>query len=167
MSNVMRSRTEVMVVVSVLVLGAPAAASPAASTTSPEPFDSAPGWAYLDADADGAISPRELDDGQQAARLLLALSWEGCDADGDGKLSLAEYHASAFQAAQALPTSDDDDAQQAESLAAVVTGERTANDFIQEKFQQELGPHWSAGRFNGLLRTLKGEQKVETFLIEE
>ncbi|MCP4593524.1 MAG: hypothetical protein GY842_22535, partial [bacterium] len=103
-------------------------------------------WAYLDADADGAISPRELDDGQQAARLLLALSWEGCDADGDGKLSLAEYHAGAFQAAQALPTSDDENAQQAETALADAVPlslllERLGED---SSYAAELAALWEA-----------------------
>jgi hypothetical protein len=57
---------------------------------------------YLDADGDKRIDAGELAAGQQMASMMLMLTWENCDLDGDGSISPAEFQAAADQATQAL-----------------------------------------------------------------
>lgn len=71
---------------------------------------------YLDADHDRAINAQELARGQQMAAVLLSLSWEDCDHDGDGVISPAEFESAVAAASQALAEDEEKDSQAEEKL---------------------------------------------------
>jgi hypothetical protein len=57
---------------------------------------------FLDRDRDRQIDADELAAGQEAAALLLVLSWSDCDRDEDGAIDLAEFQAAVTEARQSL-----------------------------------------------------------------
>ena len=73
---------------------------------------------YIDVDRDRRIDAREFAEAQQGASMLLMLSWEDCDKDGDGALSHAEFEAAADEAMQALLETDDEADESAEDELA-------------------------------------------------
>jgi hypothetical protein len=73
---------------------------PAKSTTPPTTYVNE--MRFLDLDRDRRIDQRELATGQQMAAMILLLSWDECDRDGDGSLSHDEFEQAAATAMQAL-----------------------------------------------------------------
>ena len=95
---------------------------------------------YLDADGDKRIGAQELATGQQMASVMLMLSWDESDRDGDGVISLAEFQSAAQEAMQALLDLDSESEQQAEDALARaiplnVLLERLAND---DRYTEEI-----------------------------
>ncbi|MBN2560109.1 MAG: hypothetical protein JXQ75_04190 [Phycisphaerae bacterium] len=78
---------------------------------------------YLDLDGDRKIDATELAAGQQMASMMLMLSRDGCDRDGDEAINLAEFQVAAEEAMQALLDADsnsDGEEQAEEALARAV-----------------------------------------------
>jgi hypothetical protein len=73
---------------------------------------------YLDIDGDRQISAKELAAGQQMASMMLMLSWDACDRDGDGAISLEELQPAADEAMQTLLETDSESEQKAEEELA-------------------------------------------------
>ncbi|MFH0983257.1 MAG: hypothetical protein V2A79_17195 [Planctomycetota bacterium] len=73
---------------------------------------------YLDTNRNGSIEAAELAHGQQMAAMLLALSWETCDWDHDGKITATEFQSAAAETLQTLLSTASEDEQQAENALA-------------------------------------------------
>lgn len=95
---------------------------------------------YLDADRNGKIDTEELAAGQQMASVLLMLSWEECDRNGDGVLRVSEFASAAIEMRQTLleAESESDGAAEealARALSLRVLLDRLATD---EQYADEL-----------------------------
>ncbi len=99
---------------------------------------------FLDCNHDRRIDERELAQGQQMAAMILTLSWEECDSNGDGGISVDEFEHAAAQSMSELlemeSETDTDIEQQAEEdlAGAVPVGlllERLAS---QERYADEV-----------------------------
>jgi hypothetical protein len=73
---------------------------------------------YLDVNGDGKLDAREMAVGQQMAAMMLGLSWEDCDLDGDGSVSAGEWSAAANEAMQALMADASEESETAETALA-------------------------------------------------
>jgi hypothetical protein len=73
---------------------------------------------YLDSDADRKIDAKELAAAQQMASMILMLSWDACDRDGDGVISFEELRPAADEAMQTLLDADSQSEQKAEEELA-------------------------------------------------
>jgi hypothetical protein len=73
---------------------------------------------YFDTNFDRKIDAKEFAAGQQLASMMLMLSWDGCDLDGDGAVSFGEFRTAAAEAMQTLLEADSESEQQAEEELA-------------------------------------------------
>ena len=69
---------------------------------------------FLDTNRDLQIDAEELYTGQEIASMLLMLSWDECDRDGDQVIDAAEFRIAAKEATQALREADEEGGRQAE-----------------------------------------------------
>lgn len=117
---------------------------------------------YLDTDGDRKIDAKELAAGQHMASMLLMLSWDECDRDGDGTVSLVEFQVAAHDAMQALREADSEAARQAEdALAQAITMrlllEQLARD---EQYAAEIAA------LRAEIEDLDDDEVVVTYLIK-
>ena len=76
---------------------------------------------YLDGDRDRRIDADEFAAGLETASMLLMLSWNDCDRDGDGAIDAEELGAAVAQARQALAEVEPEDEEEAaEALASAL-----------------------------------------------
>jgi hypothetical protein len=73
---------------------------------------------YFDTNSDRQIDAEEFAAGQQLASMLLMLSWDACDLDGDDAVSFAEFRTAATAAMRTLLEADSESEQQAEDELA-------------------------------------------------
>ncbi len=89
---------------------------------------------YLDRNHDRVIDREELSAGRQLMDVLLVVSWQKCDADGDGKISLSELENAIARAdtEAGISASQSDDA---EALAALA--DATALDAVLDRLSAD------------------------------
>jgi hypothetical protein len=97
---------------------------------------------HLDANGDQVIDGQEFVSGQRMAAVILALSWEDCDADGDGVITPAELQPAAEAALQALLAAETDSEAEQEAEEALARAvplshllDRLADD---ERYAEEI-----------------------------
>ncbi|MFH1746141.1 MAG: hypothetical protein ABIG44_03755 [Planctomycetota bacterium] len=105
--------------------------------------DPAPGFLremrFLDVDRDRQIDARELAQGQQMAAVLLSLSWEELDSDGDGTVSHSEFEAAANRALQTQTSAEEDaDLAEDELFDALSPGLLLSQLSEKEEYAEEL-----------------------------
>jgi len=117
---------------------------------------------YLDADGDKRISAQELARGQQTASLMLMLSWDESDRDGDGVISLAEFQSAAEEAMQTLLDLDSESDQQAEDALARAIGLDVLLDRLasNDRYADEIAALREA------IEELEDDEAVITYLIK-
>lgn len=95
---------------------------------------------YLDADRNGEIDTEELVAGQQMASVLLMLSWEECDRNGDGAVSVSEFASAAAEMRQTLLKAEGESDSAAEEAVARALSLRVLLDRLatEEQYAAEL-----------------------------
>lgn len=117
---------------------------------------------YLDTDGDRRIDAKELAAGQHMASMLLMLSWDECDRNGDGTVGLGEFQVAADHAMQALREANNEAAQQAEdALARAVTMKLLLEQLARE---EQYAAEIAALREE--IEDLEDDEAVVTYVIE-
>ena len=116
--------------------------------------------AYLDSNGDGRIDVRELASGQQMAELMLAVSWQEADRNGDGAISAAEWSAAAGEARQTLLDEQSADAEQ----AATALAEAVPLSLVLERLSRDKRYAAEIAELREAVENLDDEEAVYTHI---
>lgn len=116
----------------------------------------------LDTDGDRRVSPKELAAGQHMASMLLMLSWDECDLDYDGAMSLGEFQLAAEEAMQVLRETNTEAAQQAQDALAKAVTMR----LLLEQLSREEQYAAEIAALRAEIRDMNDDEAVVTYIIK-